>query len=798
MAFPFLFVVLSFAAGILFSSLLSLPLVWLAVLLLFNLIIAWLSLTAFRRNKSAFIFLLTSTFFLGAAWHSQAAKQYQNNPLRHFKSDSYVDIMGVICKSPSFSMDRIYLYLKTKEISTQNKTEQIKGNLRVSIPNNKNSDIIEKLLVRDKVKVSAKISSRHGFRNFGLPQSSRYLRFRRIHQTAFCKSPLLVEKQSPGSDFSLLRIISKVRRKIQKNIETFFPGETQSGVSSSGAIMEALLLGERGRMTESFSRSLQESGLYHLFAISGAHIAIISFLLFSLLKMVHVPSRTSYLVLMVILILYALLVEGRPSIIRATLMTLIFLTGKLIWKDTNLFNTLSLSAFVLLVINPFHLFSLGFQMTFAATLSIILFFPVIIKYLPSFPLKISEILALSFTAQLGILPITAFSFNRIALAPLVLNLAALPLISLIMAAGYVFLFFAFLAPGIAHFSVTLLELLIQALVHVSRFASSMNFLCLRVPTPHPAIVMGYYVSLLAFLVPKKIKKQKLLTCLVFSVFLFIIIIYPFSSPCPNLKITFIDVGNGDSILVEFPGTKKMLVDGGGSAYGSFDIGERVVSPFLWKKGIKKIDYLVLTHAHPDHLYGLFSVVENFKIKEFWEAMSPRDNKAYQAFKKRLHPRTRRKKLFQGHTLKTGRVLIRILHPEKPKDPPLSAHNNQSLVLMIQFRNTSFLLSGDAELEAEQSIVSLGQNVDCQVLKSPHHGSSSSSSQEFLEAVDPEIVVVSVGANNLYGLPSDQVMLKYKDIGAQVFRTDLHGAVEIVSDGQHLSTKTAVREKSETH
>jgi len=199
-------------------------------------------------------------------------------------------------------------------------------------------------------------------------------------------------------------------RNYKKKSRDFSPEKT---VSPSGAVLEALLLGERGRMSESITRSLQDSGLYHLFAISGAHIAIISFLIFSFLKVLKMPERTSYIILLFILVFYAMLVEGRPSIIRAAVMTMTFLIGKLIWKDTNLLNTLSLSAFVLLLFNPFHLFSLGFQMTFAATLSIVLFFPLIVRYMPKLPLNISDILVLSFTAQLGILPITALPLPRL-------------------------------------------------------------------------------------------------------------------------------------------------------------------------------------------------------------------------------------------------------------------------------------------------------------------------------------------------------------------------------------------------
>jgi competence protein ComEC len=794
MAFPFLYIALSFSSGIFFSSLCSIPLSMLLVLLFTSLLLAWIHLISLRKTKSAFIFLLFSTFLLGASLYTHSNNTYKKNPLYHLKEESYVDIKGKLYKSPSFSTDRVFLYIKTREISYGRKTEKIKGNVQISLPKNQHSDVLHKLLVHDKVEISAKLSDSSGFRNFGYSRSKTYLKFRKIHKTGFSKSPLLVKKTASGSDISLSRAFSRLHQKLQKKIEEFFPGENQSEVSPSGAVVEALLLGERGRMSESITRSLQDSGLYHLFAISGAHIAIISFLIFSFLKILKMPERASFIILIFILVFYAMLVEGRPSIIRATLMTITFLIGKLIWKDTNLLNTLSLSAFILLLFNPFHLFSLGFQMTFAATLSIVLFFPIIIRYLPKLPLNISDILVLSFTAQLGILPITASAFNRIAFAPLILNLIALPLISIIMAAGYLFVPIAFISSVIARFPVKFLEVLITVLINISNFASSIDFLSYRIPTPHILTVCGYYLCLLAFLAPKKMKRQKILISVLFFVFFIALITHPFPSKSKNLRMTVMDVGNGDSILIEFPGNKKMLIDGGGSAFGDYDIGERVVSPVLWNKGIKKIDYLVLTHSHPDHLYGLFSVAKNFRIKEFWESISPAEDKAYQAFKKSLSLKTIKKELFKGASLQIGKTNVKILHPEKPEIPPISVHNNQSLVMMITFCKTSFLLTGDAEYQAEQNILSSYQDINCQVLKCPHHGSDSSSTESFIKAVSPEIVVISVGRNNLYGLPDRDVIRRYEKTGSEIYRTDLHGAVEIVSDGKNISAHTAVKNR----
>jgi competence protein ComEC len=255
-------------------------------------------------------------------------------------------------------------------------------------------------------------------------------------------------------------------------------------------------------------------------------------------------------------------------------------------------------------------------------------------------------------------------------------------------------------------------------------------------------------------------------------------------------LTFIDVGQGDSILVEFPGTKKMLIDGGGTPEDIFDIGDRIVSPFLWEKGIKKVHYLVLTHAHPDHMNGLKAVARNFKIEEFWEAFSPKDNRAYAELRRRLPNSTACRRMFSGLVENIDGVKIEILNPPRANPIVSKILNDQSLVLRISYGQTAFLLTSDISKKVEKKLVRSSQSLQSDLLKSPHHGSNSSSSEEFLTAIAPRFLILTVGAGNRYNLPDPVVIDRYQEIGAKIYRTDLMGAVEISSDGQDLSFRTA--------
>jgi competence protein ComEC len=267
----------------------------------------------------------------------------------------------------------------------------------------------------------------------------------------------------------------------------------------------------------------------------------------------------------------------------------------------------------------------------------------------------------------------------------------------------------------------------------------------------------------------------------------------------NLTLTFIDVGHGDSILLEFPKGKKMLVDGGGLYEDRFDIGKNVIAPFLWKKKIRRINFLVLTHPDPDHLKGLNFIASHFSIGQFWDNGVRTDSEFYQQLEETLlRKKIERLSLNENSSPQVIHgVQISFFNPPAKRPsytslPASSLLNNSSLVMMIQFKNIRVLLAGDIEKETEYRMLRKGYPLHADILKIPHHGSSSSSTLYFIQTVKPSCAILSVGERNIGRLPHPEVLTRYQQLGAKIYRTDRHGAITVTSDGEEIKLKTFLK------
>ncbi|MBS3906380.1 MAG: ComEC/Rec2 family competence protein, partial [Syntrophaceae bacterium] len=545
----------------------------------------------------------------------------------------------------------------------------------------------------------------------------------------------------------------------------------------------------------------------------------------------------------------------------ATIMVITFFLSIVFDRERHLLHTLALAAFLILLFSPPSLFDVSFQLSFLAVLSILYLAPRIYRnlrgeeiYIPpeiSWKQKIWKYVNLSFivtvVAILGTAPFVALHFNRVSLIGFLANLFIVPWVGfLIVPISLIASIFSFFFYPFASLLITVDQFLATLLFKVVAFFASVPFASIYLPTPSALEMILYYLLLYLGVHLRKGKKinpstfrpegrglpltraqaeglrvdpeRRFFTLpsktgfgaaeWVKYLFVGICILLAADLAYWNLKdsfrkdlhVTFLDVGHGDSILVEFPKGKRMLIDGGGLHEDRFDVGKNVIAPFLWKKKIQRIDTLVLTHPDPDHLKGLNFIASQFKIGRFWDTGLREDSEFYLELEKTLQ-RRKIDRFPMNENIRSqviNGVEISFLNPPAGSAGPVRRQNpawlnNQSLVMRLRFKNIILLLTGDVEKESEERMVRKGYSLGAHILKVPHHGSSSSSSLIFLEKVKPDHAIISVGERTIGRLPHPEVIERYKRLGSKIFRTDQHGAITLVTDGEKIEIKTFLKD-----
>jgi len=571
------------------------------------------------------------------------------------------------------------------------------------------------------------------------------------------KSRQLLEVESPPGPVA--RLSNALRLRVEEAYRAAGPG-----VGEGKALARALVLGDVSALPLAWKRGLRVTGIYHLMSVSGVHVALVAGLVWLLAGWLPRPLRL--LLMLAAILLYLLLVGPIPSLVRSAAMGALAALALLAERPPAAANALGWAVILLLLDQPDLALSPAFQLTVSATAGLLLLAPPLARRWQGrwLPIRFAEPVAASVGAQIATLPWALPRFHMLSpLAPL-LNLPAVPWTGLALIASLLWTAVALISPGLAGALLPALDCLAAPFSWPSRTSPEV---WLPVPLALSAGWAWVIAASLAALLLLPLRRRVVLLVLVVLAVLFVL-----GAPShPDPELAMLDVGQGDAILLR-DGGRAILVDGGGSRGG--DIGGRALLPALLGEGVKHLDALVMTHPDNDHCGGLVDISAYLPVREVW--MAPGWDRAGCAGKLLNLPGVRARFLSRGQRLTLGRWRLTVLHPTPDDHQPV---NERSLVLLAGVNGRRALLTGDVEKGAESDLVDCcARDLHADLLKVAHHGSRTSSTAGFLDAVAPRLALISVGVNNLYRHPSPEIVERLGDHHARVLRTDRAGEIVV--------------------
>ena len=627
------------------------------------------------------------------------------------------------------------------------------------------------------------------FLNDGVPDFERDLALDGITLLASVKSGLLVEVVERGS--AVTECAAQVRAYVRSAMARWVTPHDRV----SGAIATAVLIGDRGGLPDDTRDRLQAAGTYHVIAISGGNIAILAACVTGLLAAIGLRGRRASLPAMAMLTAYAFVATSGPSVWRATLMALLYFGARTLDHRVPVWHATAVAAAFMVVVRPLDVRDPGFVLTFGATAALIegarrgLALTSRHRVLTWLIASISSSLAV----EVALLPVSAEMFSRVTSAGIVLNLLAVPLTVVIQVAALAAVVFdhvtwlAGLAGWIASASAV-------ALVRSADLVTVAPWLSARVPSPGVVVIVAYYATLIAVLTIPRLRLVATLALMALMVVIgggITVDRHRRQERPATLRLTMIDVGQGEAMLLETPTHETIVIDTGGSPFGGgVDIGQRVLAPALWARGVRSLDALLVTHGDPDHIGGAVAIVDDFNPARIWEGIrvpvhQPSEMLAEAASRRHIDV----SELRAGAELRMGDVRMRVLNPPAPDWERRRVRNDDSVVLEVIYRGVALLLTGDVGAEVERTLVPLLTPARVRILKVAHHGSRTSTSQQLLEAWPPSLALISAGRGNRFGHPTPEVLRRLEQSGAKVFRTDRDGEITLATDGYSVRVAT---------
>lgn len=658
--------------------------------------------------------------------------------------------------------------------------------------------------VGDYVRFKAAVRSPRDYRNFNRAAFETYYKSKEISATGFVIDRKWIVKT--GESRNMVFVLTSFWK--EKTLEALASGIENREVFG---IVRAIVFGEKTGIDKETLDGFKVLGLVHLIVVSGLHVVVFSIFVWwlvviaGLLVSRFVGQRDLRFIatcISLILIWFYIAMAGfEAPAVRAGLISTVYLFSILLKRISSQWDVLAFSALVLIVINPFIVFNVSFQLTYAAVIGILVFSRFFVRGKAEEKLVVKifattlNMFIVSLGASLGVFPILVYHFEALPLFGPVASTILSPIIAFFVIPFAIFA--AIISPLSGWLSSGIFRLLD---IPTGFFLLSSDFLASKFRWSLCELrmdifgVAAFYLLVITVVYWRKVRYKKVAVFLTASILgLGIFMDHPFDSFKGNLTITFLDVGQGSAVVVSLPDGRVMLIDGGGTKGSTFDVGEAVIAPFLKRAGAKKVEKIIVTHPHPDHYKGVLYIAKNFSPSELMVGKYSDDKLnegEFNEWKDFLNSITKiaiRPTLLTRASWKEGDVVVDVLSPPSKLSPSWNA-NDASAVIRVKYSGVSFLLAADIEDSAERYLTE-NFELDSTVLQVPHHGSDTSSSVKFLDKVSPKYAVMQVGAFNKYGFPMKEVVDRYRAQGVDLYRTDLNGAVSFVTNGEWIKIYT---------